>query len=65
MALVTITKAYSETLSSSTSWVINHNLGTDTPVVDSYDGSNNRIMPASVYMVRCTSWSCICSIRRI
>ena len=49
MSLVNVTKAYSETVASSDTWVIKHNLQTDTPVVDIYNGSNVRIMPEKVF----------------
>ncbi len=51
MSLETLTKAYSETISvGSTSWVIQHNLGTSTPVVDVYSGGSpdEKILPATV-----------------
>ncbi len=51
MSIETLTKAYSETVSvASTSWVIQHNLGTSTPVVDVYSGGSpdEKILPASV-----------------
>ena len=49
MSLVNVTKAYSETVASSATWVIKHNLQTEAPVVDIYNGSDVRIMPANVY----------------
>lgn len=49
MSLVNVTKAYSETVASSSTWVIKHNLQTEAPVVDIYNGSDERIMPANVY----------------
>lgn len=48
MSLTTVTKAYSETFASASSWTVNHNLGVDSPVIDVYNGSDTRIMPASV-----------------
>jgi len=48
MSLDLLAKAYSETGLTGTSWVIKHNLGTDTPVIDCYNNSDVRIMPASV-----------------
>lgn len=48
MSLTTVTKAYRQDFTNATTVVITHNLGTDTPVVDVYDSSDNRIMPASV-----------------
>lgn len=50
MALVNVTKAFSQTLSGSpsTSYTIKHNLGTDSPVIDFYNGSDERVIPASV-----------------
>ncbi len=48
MSLVTVTKAYSETFTSASSWTVAHNLGVDSPVIDVYDGSDIRIMPAEV-----------------
>ena len=48
MSLVTITKAYSETFASDTSWVVQHGLGIDSPVVDVYNNSDTRVMPDSV-----------------
>lgn len=49
--LSTFKGTYQETVSSSTSWVITHNLNTDTPVVDVwYDDSGTwkKLMPLSV-----------------
>lgn len=51
MALSSVLKAYSETVASASSWTIQHNLGTSSPVIDVYDGSDTRIMPASVVIV--------------
>lgn len=50
MSLSTITAAYAETFTASTSWVVQHNLGTSTPVVDVFSGGSpdERLMPASV-----------------
>lgn len=51
MSLQTVTKAYSETFTSAASWVVQHGLGVDAPAVDVYNGSNERIMPASVVII--------------
>lgn len=48
MSLKTVSKAYSETFSSSSSWTVQHNLGVDSPVVDVYNGSDTRVLPQSV-----------------
>ncbi len=51
MSLEKVSKAYSETISvGSTSWVIQHNLGTLSPVVDVYnsDAPDEKVMPATV-----------------
>lgn len=48
MSLTNLTKAYRQDFSNATSVVVLHNLGTDTPVVDVYDLSDTRIMPATV-----------------
>ncbi len=51
MSLEKVSKAYSETISvGSTSWVIQHNLDTVTPVVDVYTGGSpdEKVMPATV-----------------
>lgn len=51
MSLQAVTKAYSETFTSASSWTVNHNLGVTAPAVDAYNGSNVRIMPQSVVSV--------------
>lgn len=51
MTLALVTRAYSETFTSAASWTVNHNLGTDAPAIDIYDGSDDRIMPASVVII--------------
>lgn len=51
MGLSTFKGSYQETVSSSATWVITHNLDTDTPCVDCwYDDSGTwkKILPLSV-----------------
>ena len=51
MSLQAVTKAYSETFGSATSWTVNHNLGVTAPAVDIYNGSDVTIIPQSVISV--------------
>ena len=50
MGLSTFKGSYQETVSSSATWVISHNLGTDTPCVDVWvdDSGWKKIQPLSI-----------------
>lgn len=50
MPIITITKAYAETFTSSVTWVINHGLDTPGPVVDCFSGGSpdEKIIPVAV-----------------
>jgi len=50
MPQITLTKAYSETFASATTWVVKHRLGTIAPVVDCWSGGSPdlKMMPVSV-----------------
>jgi hypothetical protein len=51
MSLKVVSKAYSETFSSATSWTVNHGLGTESPAIDVYNNSDVRVMPSSIVVL--------------
>ena len=51
MSLSTFKGTYSETFTSSATWVVNHNLNTETPVVDCWfddTGTWKRLSPLTI-----------------
>ena len=51
MTLAAVTAAYSKAFTSENPWTITHGLQTLTPIIDIYDGSDERIMPAAVVVL--------------
>jgi hypothetical protein len=48
MALSVLNQGYAESGLTGSTWTITHNLNVNTPVVETYDESDNRIFPANV-----------------